>query len=61
MLESGAKDLAYHLAEIGRLQEAIAASRPHSRRANALRSRLKYHEDRIGRPDRIAPTPNTYF
>lgn len=51
MTDSGGKDLAYHHAEIARLKEAIAASRPDSARTRALRSQLKYHEDRIGRPE----------
>jgi hypothetical protein len=49
-LVSGNNDLAYHHAEIARLTEAIAASRPNSSRANALRTKLRYHEDHIGRP-----------
>lgn len=61
MLDSSANDLAYHHAEIARLTEAIAASRPNSTRANALRTKLKYHEDRIGRPDAIARQTPAYF
>lgn len=51
MTDSNGKDLTYHHGEIARLKDAIAAARPDSRQAAALRSKLKYHEDRIGRPD----------
>lgn len=54
MSDSGTRDLNYHLSEIARLKEVITASRPDSSRTHALRTRLKYHEDRIGRPDGIA-------
>lgn len=50
MLGSGANDLAYHHAEIARLTEVIAASRPNSSRTNAMRMKLSYHQDHIGRP-----------
>ena len=49
-MDSGATELAYHHAEIARLAEAIAASRPDSSRTRALRAKLTYHEDHIGRP-----------
>ena len=54
MLEMGNKDLNYHHGEIARLKEAIAASRPNSGRTAAMRAMLKYHEDRIGRPENTA-------
>jgi hypothetical protein len=51
MSDSSGRDLNYHHAEISRLKAAISASRPDSSRTNAMRSMLKYHEDRIGRAD----------
>jgi hypothetical protein len=51
MSDSGSRDLNYHHAEIARLKAVIAASRPEASRTNAMRSMLKYHEDRIGRAD----------
>ncbi len=60
MSDSSARDLAYHHSEIARLTAAIAVARPNASSTNALRTKLKYHEDRIGRPDSIArtvPTP----
>ncbi len=57
MHDSNGKDLAYHHAEIARLTAAIAAARPNARSTNALRTKLKHHEDRIGRPAAVsAPT-----
>jgi hypothetical protein len=61
MSDSNAADLAYHHAEIARLNDAIAASRPDSSRTNALRTKLKYHEDRIGRPGAITRQTQTHF
>jgi hypothetical protein len=52
MSDSSGRDLNYHHAEIARLKAAIAAARPDASRTNAMRSMLKYHEDRIGRADR---------
>lgn len=43
-------ELLYHHSEIARLTAAIAAARPDARTTNALRTQLKHHEDRIGRP-----------
>ncbi len=60
MLDSGSKDLAYHHSEIARLTEAVAASRPNSSRTNALRAKLKYHEDHVGRPTGNARTVTEY-
>lgn len=54
MSDSSTKDLNYHHGEIARLKEAISTSRPDSSRTHALRTKLKYHEDRIGRPDGVA-------
>jgi hypothetical protein len=50
MNDSSGKELAYHHAEIARLTAAIAAARPDARTTNALRTKLKHHENRIGRP-----------
>ena len=47
MHDSSGKDLAYHHSEIARLTAAIAAARPNARSTNALRTKLKHHEDRI--------------
>ena len=60
MNDSGGKDLAYHHSEIARLTAAIAAARPNARSTNALRTKLKHHEDRIGRPAGVAATPTAY-
>ena len=60
MSDSSNKDLNYHLSEIARLKEVITTSRPDSSRTNALRTKLKYHEDRIGRPDGIARQTSAY-
>ncbi len=60
MSDSSSKDLAYHHSEIARLTVAVAASRPHSSRTNALRAKLKYHEDRVGRPAAIARAVGEY-
>jgi hypothetical protein len=60
MSDSNTRDLNYHLGEIARLKEVITASRPDSSRTNALRTKLKYHEDRIGRPDGIARHASSY-
>ena len=60
MTDSAAKDLAYHHSEIARLTAAIEVARPNASSTNALRTKLKYHEDRIGRPVGVArtmPTP----
>ena len=60
MSDSSSRDLNYHHGEIARLKEAITASRPDSSRANALRTKLKYHEDRIGRPDGFVRNAHAY-
>jgi hypothetical protein len=60
MYDSGNKDLAYHHSEIARLTAAIAVARPNARTTAALRTKLKHHEDRIGRPAAVA-TPNTQY
>jgi hypothetical protein len=60
MSDSSTRDLNYHLGEIARLKAVITASRPDSSRTNALRTKLKYHEDRIGRPDGIARHASAY-
>ncbi len=54
MYDFAKRDLSYHHGEIARLKEAITASRPNSSRTNAMRSMLKHHEDRIGRPEGVA-------
>jgi hypothetical protein len=61
MFELDKRDLGYHHGEIARLKEAISASRPNSSRTNAMRAKLKHHEDRIGRPDGIARSPLTQY
>jgi hypothetical protein len=60
MHDSSGKDLAYHHSEIARLTAAIAAARPNARSTNALRTKLKHHEDRIGRPVGLA-MPTTQY
>jgi len=60
MSDSSGKDLNYHHAEISRLKEAISASRPDSSRTNAMRSMLKYHEERIGRAEGAVRTVPSY-
>lgn len=55
MSDSGDRDLAYHHAEIVRLTEALAASRPNSRRAGLLRAILKFHEEILTRPRNGVP------
>lgn len=60
MSESSGKDLAYHHSEIARLTAAIAVARPDARTTNALRTKLKHHEDRIGRPYGFATPPTPY-
>jgi hypothetical protein len=57
MGDSFGNNLAYHHEEIARLKAAIEGARPNSRQAGALRSKLKYHEDRIGRPTSSIRTP----
>lgn len=52
-------DLGYHHAEIARLKLAVERARPNSRQAAALRTKLKYHEDRIGRPGSTIRSPPT--
>ena len=59
MHDSSGKDLAYHHSEIARLTAAIAAARPNARSTNALRTKLKHHEDRIGRPAGASGTKTT--
>jgi len=61
MLDLGKRDLSYHHGEIARLKETITASRPNSSRTNAMRAMLKYHEDRIGRPDGITRSALTPY
>jgi hypothetical protein len=57
MGDSSGKDLAYHHEEIARLKAAIENARPNARQTGALRSKLKYHEDRIGRPNASVRMP----
>lgn len=60
MNDSSGKDLAYHHSEIARLTAAIASARPDARTTNALRTKLKHHEDRIGRPHAFVNPPTPY-
>jgi methionine synthase I (cobalamin-dependent) len=60
MFEQGPKELTYHHSEIARLTAAIAAARPHASRTNALRSKLKYHEEHVGRPVGLARAVGDY-
>ncbi len=60
MSESNTKELNYHLGEITRLRDVIAASRPDASRTHALRTKLKYHEDRVGRPEGLARQATAY-
>lgn len=61
MFDPSKRDLSYHHGEIARLKQAITASRPNSSRTNSMRAMLKYHEDRIGRPDGIARSALTHY
>lgn len=60
MLHSSTRELNYHLGEITRLKEALIACRPNSSRTNAMRTKLKYHEDRVGRPDGVVRQASAY-
>jgi hypothetical protein len=60
MSDSSTRELNYHLGEITRLREAIIASRPDSSRTHALRTKLKYHEDRMGRPEGVIRQASGY-
>jgi len=61
MMDSSSRDMSYHHGEIARLKAAITASRPNSSRTNAMRSMLKYHEDRIGRPDGVSRSALAHY
>ena len=61
MQDLSKRDLSYHHGEIARLKETICASRPNSSRTNAMRAMLKYHEDRIGRPEGLARSALTQY
>lgn len=60
MQDSSGKELAYHHSEIARLTEAIAAARPNARTTAALRSKLQYHQDKIGRPQGLSNPTTPY-